>query len=165
MYRYSTLENISNEKLYEIFMKAFEEFPIVKETDINGFCDMLKEHGYDPMISVGAFHPDTDELIGFILNSIKNETNMRAAYAILIGTNPMYQRQGIMKELLLNTRLLLVQKDVTIYTTEVLISNTSALAFYQSQGFKIQKEIITDVKTNTGIKEVIQYEITLDLID
>ena len=61
---YSTLENVSNEVLFETNMKTASE-RLKKEVNLDKFCEMLREQDYDPTISVGAFDTETkrDNLI------------------------------------------------------------------------------------------------------
>lgn len=54
MIQYSTLENVSDEVLYETNWKTMSE-RLKKDVNLEIFSEMLKEQGYDPTISVGAF--------------------------------------------------------------------------------------------------------------
>ena len=54
MIRYSTLENVSNEILFEAFMLSFQGFRITNETTYESFSEMLAERNYDATISIGT---------------------------------------------------------------------------------------------------------------
>ena len=162
MIKYSTMENVSKDMLFETFMKTADGFQIKDEVNLNTFCEMLIEHDYDPTISVGAFDTETGKLVSFVLNSIlKND--MRTAYDILTGTIPDYRRKGISKAIFDKVKILLKERQVELYTTEVKRNNTIAWNLYQSIGFEIKKEIVTTIKTPKGIRQVEQYEIVMKI--
>jgi ribosomal protein S18 acetylase RimI-like enzyme len=163
MYKYLTLENTSYQLLFDAFIESFQGFRIVAEATFEDFCTMLNNNGYDPAISIGAFTSDTGELAGFILNSMKELESKKTAYIILTGTKPLFRRQGLMKTIFRQIRQLLLDKKVKLYTTEVLLNNEPALKLYQSQGFTIKGEVTTVVTTSAGSRELIQYEMVLDL--
>jgi len=158
MIEYSTMENVSKEVLFETFMKTADSFRIKDEVTLDMFCEMLSERDYDPAISVGAFDTETGELVSFVLNSIlKNDK--KTAYDILTGTIPNYRRMGISRAIFGKVKVLLKEKQVELYTTEVKRNNTIAWNLYQSIGFEIKKEVVTIIKTPNGNREVEQYEI------
>lgn len=163
MYRYLTLENVTNELLCDTFLEAFQGFPILSKTDIDDFNTLLKSNEYDPVLSVGAFNADTNELVAFVLNSITNEENEPAAYSILTGTKPVYRRRGIASHLFKKSKEILRQKGVTRYCTEVLVNNVAALHFYQAQGFEIKNRVMTLVPSKEGAEQVLQYAIAASL--
>jgi len=162
MVKYSTLENISKEVLFETFMKTADGFKMKEEVDLDMFCEMLVERDYDPAISIGAFDIDTEELVSFVLNSILKD-NEKVAYDILTGTVPEYRRMGIAREIFNKVKTLLKEKQIELYTTEVKRNNIIAWNLYQSIGFEIEKEVITTIKTSYGSRQVEQYEIVMKI--
>ena len=86
-----------------------------------------------------------------------------ASYDILTGTIPNYRRRGISKTIFEKVKRVLKQKDVKVYTTEVLKSNPGALELYLSVGFTIKGEVVNTIKTPKGKREVYEYEITMKL--
>lgn len=163
MYQYTTLINISNSLLYDVFLEAFQGFRIVEEADRESFYKMLESNGYDPELSVGAFDADTNELVGFVLNSIKTIDHERKAYVILTATKPMFRRLGIMRSLMELVKNMLLKENVSVYFTEVLKDHTGALKLYEAVGFEVIKEVETIVSTKAGSRQVIQYEIAVKL--
>ena len=162
MIKYTTLENITNRVLFDAFMKSFQGFRITTETTYESFCEMLTEQKYDASISIGAFDNETGELVSYVLNSIL-EREEKTAYDILTGTIPSYRRKGISRTIFENVKSVLIQKDVKVYTTEVLKSNPGALELYLSVGFTINTEVVKTIKTPKGKREVYEYEITMKL--
>jgi len=140
MIRYSTLEKVSNEILFEAFMLSFQGFRITNETTYESFSEMLAERNYDATISIGAFDTETGELVSYVLNSIL-ERNEKTAYDILTGTLPNYRRQGISRTIFEKLKILLRQNEVKKYTTEVLKTNLGALELYLSVGFTIKMKL------------------------
>ncbi len=162
MIRYSTLENVSNEVLFKAFMQSFQGFRITTETTYESFCEMLTERNYDASISIGAFDTETGELVSYVLNSIL-EREDKVAYDILTGTIPGYRRRGISRSIFEKLKRLLEQKNVKLYTTEVLKSNPGALELYLSVGFTIRNEVVNIIKTPKGSREVYEYEIVMNI--
>ena len=162
MVTYTTLEDVSYATLYDSFMKAFVGFRITKEADYKIFCEMLESHNYNPRISVGAFDIETGELVSFVLNSILKNDN-ETAYDILTGTIPNYRRRGISSSIFVKVKELLKQKQVKLYTTEVLKNNPDALNLYLSQGFEVKGEVTNIIKVPNGNREVIEYKIVLKI--
>jgi len=162
MIRYSTLENVSYETLFDAFMLSFQGFRITNETTYESFSEMLTERNYDTTISIGAFDTETGKLVSYVLNSIL-ERNEKTAYDILTGTLPNYRRQGISKTIFEKMKILLQQNEVKKYTTEVLKTNIGALELYLSVGFTIKNEVVNVIKTPKGNREVIEYEIIMNI--
>jgi len=141
MYTYSSLENTSDEVLYQAFLDAFEDYPVTVNATLSLFQNMLQRRGYNPQISLGAFNKSDNALAGFVLNGYRMWGEKRTAYDILTGTVPLYRRQGITSTILEELKELLKQKNAEQYLTEVLKVNTTAFAAYKKQGFKIRREL------------------------
>jgi len=60
-------------------------------------------------------------------------------------------------------KILLRQNEVKKYTTEVLKTNLGALELYLSVGFTIIDEVVNIIKTPKGNREVIEYEIIMNI--
>ena len=159
---YSTLEDVSIRTIFHAFMKSFEGFRITTETTYESFSEMLLEQNYDPTISLGAFDSETGELVSYVLNCIR-EKDVKTAYDILTGTVPNYRRRGLSKTIFERLKVLLSQKEVKTYTTEVLKTNSGALALYTSVGFIIKDEVVNVIKTPKGNREVYEYEIVMNI--
>ena len=113
---YFTLENVSNEVLFETNMKTASE-RLKKEVNLDKFCEMLREQDYDPTISVGAFDTDTGECVSLVLNSILKDKG-KTAYDIITCTIPEYRRRGIARTIFEKVKVLLRERGIEIYTTE-----------------------------------------------
>ncbi len=59
--------------------------------------------------------------------------------------------------------MMLKQRDVKIYTTEVLKTNLGALELYLSVGFEIEEEVVNIIKTPKGSREVYEYKIVMNV--
>lgn len=163
MIQYSTLENVSNEVLYEANLKTINvNGQLRKEINPAMFYDMLAEHDYDPSISVGAFDTETGECVGMVLNSIVKGKE-KTAYDILTCTVPEYRRMGIARTIFEKVKVLLKEKGIEIYTTETKRTNTVAQNMYRSLGFEITKEVVTSLKTPNGSRDIEQYELVMKL--
>lgn len=163
MIKYSTLENVSAEVLYEMNLKTMSaNSQLKKEINLDMFCEMLREHDYDPTISIGAFDTETGECVSIVLNSIL-KCEKKTAYDILTCTIPEYRRMGIAKTIFEKVKVLLKDKGIEIYTTETKRNNFIAQNMYRSLGFEITREVVTTLKTPHGSREVEQYELVMKL--
>ena len=161
MIKYSTLENVSNEILFETNMKTASE-RLKKEVNLDMFCEMLREQNYDPTISVGAFDTDTGECVSLVLNSILKDKE-KTAYDIITCTIPEYRRRGIARTIFEKVKVLLRERGIEIYTTETKRDNVIAQSMYRSLGFEITNEVVTTLKTLTGSRQVEQVEVVMRL--
>ena len=161
MITYTTLENVSGEVLFETNRKTMSE-RLKKEVDLDKFCEMLREHDYDPAISVGAFDTETGECVGLVLNSIRKDKE-KTAYDIITCTIPEYRRRGIARTIFEKVKVLLKERGIEIYTTETKRDNIIAQNMYWSLGFEITNEVVTTLKTLNGSRQVEQYEVVMKL--
>ena len=161
MIKYSTLENVSNEVLFETNLKTMSE-RLKREVNLDMFCKMLREQDYDPTISVGAFDTDTGECVSLVLNSILKDKE-KTAYDIVTCTIPEYRRRGIARTIFENVKVLLRERGIEIYTTETKRDNVIAQSMYRSLGFEITDEVVTTLKTLTGSRQVEQVEVVMKL--
>ena len=161
MIKYSTLENVSNEVLFETNLKTMSE-RLKREVNLDMFCKMLREQDYDPTISVGAFDTDTGECVSLVLNSILKDKE-KTAYDIITCTIPEYRRRGIARTIFEKVKVLLRERGIEIYTTETKRDNIIAQSMYRSLGFEITNEVVTTLKTLTGSRQVEQVEVVMKL--
>ena len=161
MIEYTTLENVSGEVLFETNRKTMSE-RLKKEVDLDKFCEMLREHDYDPTISVGAFDMETGECVSLVLNSILKDKE-KTAYDIITCTIPEYRRRGIARTIFEKVKVLLKERGIEIYTTETKRDNIIAQNMYRSLGFEITNEVVTTLKTLNGSRQVEQYEVVMKL--
>ena len=161
MIQYSTLENVSNEVLFETNLKTMSE-RLKKEVNLDRFCEMLREQEYDPTISIGAFDTETGECVSLVLNSILKDKD-KTAYDIITCTIPEYRRRGIARTIFEKVKVLLRERGIEIYTTETKRDNLIAQSMYRSLGFEIKNEVVTTLKTLNGSRQVEQVEVVMKL--
>lgn len=160
---YSTLENVSEHILFEANLKTMDpNGRLIKEVDLNMFSEMLKEHDYDPSISMGAFDEETGECVGMVLNCILKDRE-KTAYDIVTCTIPEYRRKGIARNIFENVKILLRERGIKRYITETKRTNTVAQNMYRALGFEIGSEVVTTLKTPNGSRQIEQVEVVMDL--
>lgn len=161
MIKYSTLENVSYEALFETNLKTMSE-RLKQEVNLDKFCEMLREQDYDPAISVGAFDTETGECVSLVLNCVLKDKE-KTAYDIITCTIPEYRRLGIARTIFEKVKVLLKERGIEIYTTETKRDNFIAQNMYRSLGFEITNEVVTTLKTLNGSRQVEQYEVVMRL--
>ena len=163
MYEFKTLEGVSPESLYPVFLAALEGTPLAGGATPEAFRRMLRDCGYLADASMGAFDTGTGKPVSMILNSIHISAGNATACGILTGTLPEHRRQGLAAALLDRLIPLLREHQVTLYTTEILQENTAALALCRSHGFEITGEIATGLPSADDNREICQYTLALRL--
>lgn len=168
MLDFKTLEDTNIEILHVAFVKAFSDYQVEMNLSLQKFKNMLQRRGYSSRFSIGAFKDG--ELIGFILNGIRNWSGKIAAYDCGTGVIPEYRKQGITSNMFNKVLSLLHNNNIEYYLLEVIQSNKPAVNLYKKQGFSairtfscylIEKSLIKDVPTSN-----IKYETcNIDLIN
>lgn len=135
MIHYQTLENTPIETLFQTFSEAFSDYPVRFNHTMEDYKNMVKRRGFDGKVSVGAFQEG--ELVGFVLNGIRDIEGVSTAYDVMTGIVPTSRNQGLSKEMFHLVIQTLAETGVEQYILEVLQENKKAFDIYQKQGFKV----------------------------
>lgn len=108
MYTYRTLENTAIETLHQAFLKAFSDYQVKMNLPLWKFQQMLVRRGYSADISMGAF--DKDDMVGFILNGLRQWNNKLTVYDTGTGVIHEYRHKGITSSIFVNIAELLKKK-------------------------------------------------------
>jgi ribosomal protein S18 acetylase RimI-like enzyme len=134
MVNYYTLEDTPLPDIHAAFCRAFADYQVQFEMPLWRYESMLRRRGYAPHLSMGAFH--RDELVGFLLNGVRDWQGRRTAYDTGTGVVPEHRRKGVTKRMFKELMLPLRDDKVTLYLLEVLKENLPAVKLYTKQGFK-----------------------------
>lgn len=131
---YNSLESQSFVKLYNTFIKAFSDYQVQINVLQESLENNLKRRGYRPDASICAC--DEDEMIGFLLNSVRQWDGKTTAYDTGTGVVKRYRNQGISGSMF--SKILQALKDMNVrrYILEVIQSNAPAVHLYEKQGLK-----------------------------
>lgn len=135
---YKNLQNIQIEKLHETFLDAFSDYTVNMDLSVDKFNSNLKRKGFSPEISIGAF--ENGNLVGFILNGLRNINGKLIAYDIGTGVKIDFRRQKITTNMFVYVKKILKDKKIDKYILEVITTNISALNFYKKEGFRIKRK-------------------------
>jgi ribosomal-protein-alanine N-acetyltransferase len=83
-------------------------------------------------LCLGAFEPDTDKLIGYLIIS----RYVDAWHVMNVAVEPGHRRQGIASLLLTRLFELTAGRSRRGYTLEVRVSNAGAIKLYEEVGFR-----------------------------
>jgi len=133
MYNYELLTNVSYQKIYQAFAKAFADYPVPFDMSLEDFVFMIERRGYNPDISFGAFY--NEELVGFTLNGLRKWNNVLTAYDTGTGVVKEHRKKGIAKQIFLQSIPVLKEKNIKQYLLEVMDINTPAIDLYKKMGF------------------------------
>ncbi|WDH83457.1 GNAT family N-acetyltransferase [Paenibacillus urinalis] len=139
MYTCQTLDNIDTQTVYHAFIEAFSDYQVNINLSLEAFQTMLVRKGYSPEISIGAFKEPVHELVGFILNGLRNWNGARTAYDLGTGVTPLHRQQGISSRMFQSVREELKRNQVEQYLLEVLQNNKAAFELYKKQGLSITR--------------------------
>ena len=131
---YATLESCSLQELHHCFIKAFGDYQVPLELPFERFRSMLARNGFEAGLSAGAFCEG--QLVGFVLNGIRDYISGKLAYDSGTGVLPKFRGQGIASGLLEFIIEKLAQSGVYGYVLECITTNEKALALYQKKGFR-----------------------------
>lgn len=135
---YKNLQNIQIEKLHKTFLDAFSDYTVNMDLSVEKFNSNLKRKGFSPEISIGAF--ENGNLVGFILNGLRNINGKLIAYDIGTGVKIDFRRQKITTNMFVYVKKILKDKKIDKYILEVITTNISALNFYKKERFRIKRK-------------------------
>lgn len=135
---YKNLQNIQIEKLHKTFLDAFSDYTVNMDLSVDKFNSNLKRKGFSPEISIGAF--ENGNLVGFILNGLRNINGKLIAYDIGTGVKIDFRRQKITTNMFVYVKKILKDKKIDKYILEVITTNISALNFYKKERFRIKRK-------------------------
>lgn len=139
MLNYKTLEDTRIEILHAAFIEAFSDYKVKMNLPLQKFRIILKSRGYSPKFSIGAFK--NEQLIGFILNGVRNWRGKTTVYDCGTGVIPEYRKQGITSNMFSEILSLLKNNNIEHYLLEVIQSNEPAVNLYKKQGFSITRSL------------------------
>ncbi|WP_160687701.1 GNAT family N-acetyltransferase [Clostridium sp. C2-6-12] len=138
MFDYNTFENISIEEIHKTFLDAFSDYQVKIDLPLLKLQQMLLRRGYVAKGSVGAFN--NNELIGFILNGIRQWKGKMTAYDTGTGVIKNFRNKGITSNMFQNSKEILKKIGVEQYLLEVIQSNNAAVNLYKKEGFEILRD-------------------------
>jgi len=139
MYDYKTLEHTAMENIHETFIDAFSDYQVKIDLPFWKLENMLTRRGYDAKASMGAF--DKEQLVGFILNGLRDWNNKKTVYDTGTGVIQNYRKQGITTTMFEKSKEILIENNIACYLLEVIKTNTAAFELYKKQGFEIVREL------------------------
>lgn len=133
------LENVPIQEVHSAFLDAFSDYPVKSPLSLQDFQRMMKRRGFSSALSVGAFTEPKEQMVGFILNGMREWDGKLTAYDTGTGVSPSYRKQGITNELFNEVVDILATQGVEQYLLEVLKQNTVAYEIYKKQGFTVNR--------------------------
>ncbi len=136
-FQFRTLADATDGEIYDAFCEAFSDYLVQMDMRPGRFKAMNLRRGYDPRISMGAFHGD--RLVGFILNGLRQWEGRPTAYDAGTGVVPEFRKMGITTNLFGQLLDILKIEGVEVYLLEVIKENDPARELYLKQGFQISR--------------------------
>lgn len=137
---YRNLEGITADTIVPVFNRAFSDYQVPMTMTPGDLASMMAGRGYCGAVSVGAF--DSENLVGFILNGLRDRHGSLTFYDIGTGIVPEYQGRGIATSMIAYAKELMDRIGAGCYLLEVLQENASAVKLYQRNQFVIVRELI-----------------------
>lgn len=138
-YTCQTLESSESQVLYQTFLAAFSDYAVPLDLSFADYQKMLKRRGINRHISVGAFSEADQQLIGMMINGLREWRGKTTAYDLMTGVIPSYRKLGVTKKLFAEVLTILKEEKVEQYLLEVLQENHAAVSLYKKQGFEVTR--------------------------
>lgn len=152
---YRTLWDTDSFRIYQTFIQAFSDYQVSVDMPFESFETRLKRNGYVSEFSAGAF--EGDELVGFVLNGVRNWNGEKTIYDLGTAVIPECRKKGVTSSLLELVNNLCIEKNIKKYQLEVIQNNTDAVSLYKKQGFEVIRELncyCTESRMNKSEKPV-----------
>lgn len=133
-----TLENITTEKLLEVFNLSFSDYVVPFCLTKEQLEDKIKSDSIKLEFSVGAF--EDDQLIAFILHGYDTIDNLKIVYNAGTGVVPVKRGNKLTAKLYEFVLPILHENDIDKLLLEVITTNEPAIKTYKNIGFKIIRE-------------------------
>ncbi len=131
-----SLENISNDVLFEAFQEAFKDYEMqLSQSELEL---MLQRRGFTPELSFGAF--SDEKLVSFTFNGTGSFNDLLTAYDTGTGTIEEYRGKGLASRIFKYSIPHLKNAGISQYLLEVLQHNSNAVSLYKKLGFEISRE-------------------------
>ena len=122
--------------IHRVICAGFDvEIPIA-EIDIR-----LRQGGYDPLISIGAFHEKA--MVGFWLSSFRTIGDQDEAFCTGAAVLSEWRRMGIATRLFRHAEAIAREMKASAYRLLVDPGNKAAVALYEKAGFLKSREFVT----------------------
>jgi ribosomal protein S18 acetylase RimI-like enzyme len=159
-----TLENISLEKLLEVFNLSFSDYIVPFCLTKEQLEDKIQSDNIKLEFSVGAF--EDNQLIAFILHGYDNVDNLKIAYNAGTGVIPKKRGNKLTSKLYEYALTILQENDIDKVLLEVITTNETAIKTYKNTGFKIIRElncfkgslVVTKTNNDFEIRELKEYD-------
>lgn len=134
MITFQTLENISTDKILEVFNLAFSDYIIPFSLTKEKLEAKVKSESIRLEFSVGAF--ENEQLIGFILHGFDVVDNLKVVYNGGTGVIPSKRGNKVTEKMYEYILPLLHQNKIDKVLLEVITTNEAAIKTYKRIGFK-----------------------------
>jgi ribosomal protein S18 acetylase RimI-like enzyme len=133
-----TLENISTEKIAEVFNLSFSDYAVPVFLTKEQLEDKCRSESVKPEFSAGAF--EDNALIAFILHGFDKIDNRKIAYNAGTGVIPSKRGNKLTIKLYEYVLPFLQKNSIDKLLLEVITTNEPAIKTYKKLGFTITKE-------------------------
>jgi ribosomal protein S18 acetylase RimI-like enzyme len=129
-----TLDKVPLERLHAAYLRAFSDYSVQVDMPLWRFRAMARRRGFRPELSVGTFAGD--ELVGFIMNAVRDWQGTRTGYDLCTGVVPEWRKRGVTTTAFPEALRLLRGDGVRQHLLEVIQANAPAVDLYTKQGFE-----------------------------
>ena len=164
MTTFHTLENISTEKILEVFNSAFSDYVVPFHLSKEQLENKIKNDSIQLKYSVGAF--EDDQLVAFILHAYDVVDGRKMIYNAGTGVIPAKRGNSLTAKLYEYVLPTLMKEGVDKVILEVITTNEPAIKTYKKIGFKIVRQLecfkgsLSSIEEKAGfdIRELPEYD-------
>jgi len=137
---YKKLTALNFEDALELFNKGFEGYKIPMNLTMEQFMNRFGSEGLSAELSIVAF--DGEVPVGFVLQGIKEEADMKIAWNGGTGIVPEYRGKQVGFHLIKESEKILLENNVDVATLEALSENSPAIRLYEKCGYQIVDNLV-----------------------
>lgn len=143
---FSTLEEVTISQIVDVFNASFANYFVPIQFTATSLRAKMKQEGTQLSLSVGAF--DGEQLVGIILQGVREQDGKREVYNGGTGVLPSYRGQQITEKMYQFILPKLREGNIHKALLEVITENIPAIKVYERVGFQKVRKLICWKKTN-----------------
>jgi ribosomal protein S18 acetylase RimI-like enzyme len=164
MITFQTLENISTDKILEVFNLSFSDYVIPFRLTKEQLEEKIISESIRLEFSVGAF--ENDQLIAFILHGLDIIDNKKVVYNGGTGVIPTKRGNRLTVKMYEYILPVLYKNNIDKVLLEVITTNEAAIKTYRNIGFEITRQLncfkgsinITSAASKFEVRELETYD-------
>ncbi|WP_255574451.1 GNAT family N-acetyltransferase [Halobacillus sp. Nhm2S1] len=130
-----SMKDCSFEDALTSWNEGFQDYSVQIQMDLDGFLKMMSSKRLSPAYSFIVY--DGDQPVGIVLNGIQEIVGTKTAYNGGTAVHPSYRKRGVGRLLVHSSLSMYEKENASLATLEAISDNQSAIALYETYGYKV----------------------------